>query len=372
MTLPTVMTAPPLFMLLLLMLRASQPDSLAVLAAPSAAPGNDTATATSATEATCESDADCRRLSFQAAAVGIACDASTRRCACTNRTLVLTRRGTCLPIRMLGQPCRRNEQCLKIDKNSECDNDYCKCKDGYYLFNDVNGTSCLPDVELQTMRPFGMDPKTDPGMSDENMVPIIVCLAIMFVGMCVALQLFSRCVEMLNYVELQTMRPFGMDPKTDPGMSEENMVPIIVCLAIMFVGMCVALQLFSRARFRNQRTIFNSPNPRLSHLKLSNKDSKRRHSHASLHAGSRRASACSQMSPSKMGSRVGSRAGSRAGSRSGSPDVRRSSLFQHHGEHHGSKDGAHTLINGPAESLQNGSPKVVVNRGRSPSPTAHA
>lgn len=318
MTLPTVMTAPPLFMLLLLMLRASQPDSLAVLAAPSAAPGNDTATATSATEATCESDADCRRLSFQAAAVGIACDASTRRCACTNRTLVLTRRGTCLPIRMLGQPCRRNEQCLKIDKNSECDNDYCKCKDGYYLFNDVNGTSCLPDVELQTMRPF------------------------------------------------------GMDPKTDPGMSEENMVPIIVCLAIMFVGMCVALQLFSRARFRNQRTIFNSPNPRLSHLKLSNKDSKRRHSHASLHAGSRRASACSQMSPSKMGSRVGSRAGSRAGSRSGSPDVRRSSLFQHHGEHHGSKDGAHTLINGPAESLQNGSPKVVVNRGRSPSPTAHA
>ncbi|KAL3210526.1 hypothetical protein MRX96_052166, partial [Rhipicephalus microplus] len=92
---------------------------------------------------------------------------------------------------MLGQPCRRNEQCLKIDKNSECDDDYCKCKDGYYLFNDVNGTSCLPDVELQTMRPFGMDPKTDPGMSEENMVPIIVCLAIMFVGMCVALQLFS-------------------------------------------------------------------------------------------------------------------------------------------------------------------------------------
>lgn len=315
MTVPTVLTASPLFMLLLLLLRASRPDSSAVLAAPSPAPGNDAATATSAAEATCESDADCRRLSFQAATVGIACDASTRRCICSNRTLVLTRRGTCLPIRMLGQPCRRNGQCLKIDKNSECDDGYCKCKDGYYLFNDINGTSCLPDVELQTMRPF------------------------------------------------------GMDPKTDNSLSEENMVPIIVCLAIMFVGMCVALQLFSRARFRNQRTIFNTPNPRLSHLKL---DSKRRHSHASLHAGSRRASACSQMSPSKMGSRVGSRAGSRAGSRSGSPDVRRSSLFQHHGEHHGSKDGGHTLINGPAESLQGGSPEVIVNRGRSPSPTAQA
>ncbi|KAH6929655.1 hypothetical protein HPB50_003796 [Hyalomma asiaticum] len=53
--------------------------------------------ATSAAEATCESDADCRRLSFQAASVGISCDASTRRCICSNRTLVLTRRGTCLP-----------------------------------------------------------------------------------------------------------------------------------------------------------------------------------------------------------------------------------------------------------------------------------
>ncbi|KAL1417957.1 hypothetical protein MTO96_006023 [Rhipicephalus appendiculatus] len=313
MTVPTVMTASPIFMLLLILLRASRPDSSAVLAAPSPAPGNDTATATSAAEATCESDADCRRLSFQAAAVGIACDASTRRCVCSNRTLVLTRRGTCLPIRMLGQPCRRNEQCLKIDKNAECDDDYCKCKDGYYLFNDVNGTSCLQDVELQTMRPF------------------------------------------------------GMDPKTDTGMSEENMVPIIVCLAIMFVGMCVALQLFSRARFRNQRTIFNSPNPRLSHLKLGNKDSKRRHSHASLHAGSRRASACSQMSPSKMEFSYTFAASRCSGAPLDAIDgfffYSRCLVFE---------DGGHTLINGPAESLQNGSPKVIVNRGRSPSPTAQA
>ncbi|KAL3243106.1 hypothetical protein MRX96_047630 [Rhipicephalus microplus] len=72
----------------------SRPPSLTVGRTRS---GEGDATTTSATEATCESDADCRRLSFQAAAVGIACDASTRRCACTNRTLVLTRRGTCLP-----------------------------------------------------------------------------------------------------------------------------------------------------------------------------------------------------------------------------------------------------------------------------------
>ncbi|KAL3221543.1 hypothetical protein MRX96_050227 [Rhipicephalus microplus] len=118
-------------------------------------------------------------------------------------------------VRMLGQPCRRNEQCLKIDKNSECDNDYCKCKDGYYLFNDVNGTSCLPDVELQTMRPFGMDPKTDPGMSEENMVPIIVCLAIMFVGMCVALQLFSRARFPQPAHHLQLSKPAAVAPQVE-------------------------------------------------------------------------------------------------------------------------------------------------------------
>lgn len=321
MTVSTVLTttASPLFMILLLLLRAGRPDSSAVFAAPSPAPGNDTATAASAHEVTCESDADCRRLSFQASTVGIGCDTSTHRCVCSNRTLVLTRRGTCLPIRMLGQPCRRNEQCLKIDKNSECDDDFCKCRDGFFLFNDINGTYCLPDVEVQTMNPYGLMPK-------------------------------------------------------DHALSEENMVPIIVCLAIMFVGMCVALQLFSRARFRNQRTIFNTPNPRLTHLKT---DSKRRQSHTSLYAGSRRASACSQLSPSKMASRVGSRSGSRAGSRTGSPDVRRSSVFQHHGEQHhgerhGSKDGGHTLIARAAESIQNGSPKVIVNRGRSPSPPAQA
>ncbi|CAN7979673.1 unnamed protein product [Ixodes pacificus] len=146
---------------------------------------------------------------------------------------------------MLGQPCRRDEQCHKIDKHADCDDGYCKCEDGYYLFHDINGTSCLQDQELQTIRPFGADRKSE-------------------------------------------------------SISEENMVPIIVCLAIMFVGMCVALQLFSRARFRNQRTIFNTPNARLTPLKLgSGKRGKRRASHVSLPGGSRRPSACSQLSPSR-------------------------------------------------------------------------
>ncbi|GFR06119.1 EB domain-containing protein [Trichonephila clavata] len=46
------------------------------------------------------------------------------------------------------------------------------------------------------------------------------------------------------------------------------MIIVLAVLAIMFVGICVALHLFSKARFRNRRTIFNSPHPRLMHIKL--------------------------------------------------------------------------------------------------------
>ncbi|KAG8191380.1 hypothetical protein JTE90_006124 [Oedothorax gibbosus] len=49
---------------------------------------------------------------------------------------------------------------------------------------------------------------------------------------------------------------------------DQNMVIVLAVLAIMFVGICVALHLFSKARFRNRRTIFNSPHPRLMHIKL--------------------------------------------------------------------------------------------------------
>ncbi|GFY16951.1 EB domain-containing protein [Trichonephila clavipes] len=57
-------------------------------------------------------------------------------------------------------------------------------------------------------------------------------------------------------------------------------------------------QLVTRARFRNHRTIFNSPHPRLMHIKLGKKKGRRRASHTSLEVpGSRQLSICSQLSP---------------------------------------------------------------------------
>ncbi|XP_071745354.1 uncharacterized protein jus isoform X2 [Lepeophtheirus salmonis] len=39
-------------------------------------------------------------------------------------------------------------------------------------------------------------------------------------------------------------------------------------LVLMFIIICVVLQLFARAQFRDNRTIFNTPNPRLMNVSL--------------------------------------------------------------------------------------------------------
>ncbi|KAH9643324.1 hypothetical protein HF086_012994 [Spodoptera exigua] len=55
------------------------------------------------------------------------------------------------------------------------------------------------------------------------------------------------------------------------------MIGVLVGMALMFVIICVVLRLFSRARWRENRTIFNTPNPRLMNVSLL-RDSKLLHS----------------------------------------------------------------------------------------------
>jgi len=54
------------------------------------------------------------------------------------------------------------------------------------------------------------------------------------------------------------------------------MIGVLVGMALMFVIICVVLRLFSKARWRENRTIFNTPNPRLMNVSLL-KDSKLLH-----------------------------------------------------------------------------------------------
>ncbi|KAF2365620.1 EB domain [Trinorchestia longiramus] len=81
---------------------------------------------------------------------------------------------------------------------------------------------------------------------------------------------------------------------------DPTMIGVLVGLALMFVIICVVLRLFSKARFRENRSIFNTPNPRLMNASMF-KDSKllspsrgdRRGSRASVRAPSRTASLAS-------------------------------------------------------------------------------
>nr|XP_027233663.1 uncharacterized protein LOC113825078 isoform X4 [Penaeus vannamei] len=58
----------------------------------------------------------------------------------------------------------------------------------------------------------------------------------------------------------------------DDGSSQSTVDPammgVLAGLALMFVIICVVLRLFSKARFRENRSIFNTPNPRLMNASL--------------------------------------------------------------------------------------------------------
>ncbi|XP_044011852.1 uncharacterized protein LOC122854889 isoform X3 [Aphidius gifuensis] len=107
------------------------------------------------------------------------------------------------------------------------------------------------------------------------------------------------------------------------------MISILVAMALMFIIICVVLRLFSKARYGENRSIFNTPNARLMNVSLLRDNNKL------LHAQERRGSKVSQRAPSRqpsMGSlrahspngshpgssRIGSRRGSR-GSGNGNP-----------------------------------------------------
>ncbi|XP_048513192.1 uncharacterized protein LOC105688600 isoform X2 [Athalia rosae] len=103
------------------------------------------------------------------------------------------------------------------------------------------------------------------------------------------------------------------------------MIGVLVGMALMFVILCVVLRLFSKARWRENRTIFNTPNPRLMNVSLL-RDSKllhgqeRRGSRGSVRGPSRQPSVASLRAHSPSASQVkrllsGSRTGSRRGSR---------------------------------------------------------
>ncbi|RZC35327.1 uncharacterized protein BDFB_004566, partial [Asbolus verrucosus] len=86
------------------------------------------------------------------------------------------------------------------------------------------------------------------------------------------------------------------------------MIGILVAMFLMFITICVVLRLFSRARWRENRTIFNTPTPRLMNVSLL-RENKLLHQE-------RRGSRGSARGPSRQPRRLflGSRRGSRGSS----------------------------------------------------------
>ncbi|XP_026842291.1 uncharacterized protein LOC6594840 isoform X2 [Drosophila persimilis] len=80
----------------------------------------------------------------------------------------------------------------------------------------------------------------------------------------------------------------GPETYIDPAM-----IGVLVGMALMFIIICVVLRLFSQARWHENRTIFNTPNPRLMNVSLL-RDSKL------LHGQERRGSRMSVRAPSRQ------------------------------------------------------------------------
>eukprot|EP00099_Drosophila_melanogaster_P002205 NP_001097962.1 julius seizure, isoform B [Drosophila melanogaster] len=125
----------------------------------------------------------------------------------------------------------------------------------------------------------------------------------------------------------------GPETYIDPAM-----IGVLVGMALMFVIICVVLRLFSQARWRENRTIFNTPNPRLMNVSLL-RDSKL------LHGQERRGS--------RMSVRAPSRQPSMASLRPHSPNPSLGS----HSESHGSNASAASVRSNRSNSVAPG--KVV-------------
>ncbi|KAL7022733.1 hypothetical protein ACKWTF_012363 [Chironomus riparius] len=153
------------------------------------------------------------------------------------------------------------------------------------------------------------------------------------------------------------------DAPAPPSQINPTMIFILIVMALMFIIICVVLRLFSKARWRENRTIFNTPNPRLMNVSLL-RDNKL------LHGGERRGSRISVRMPSRQPSMaslrphspnasIGSRRGSRNSSSASATSMRstRSSFAIHHdrghrasciSDHHAN---GHVVVSNPSQLM---------------------
>jgi len=132
------------------------------------------------------------------------CNAEKRVCVCPP-TYPVNATTVCGQERMLNDSCTVDAECTGSDRNLECREQRCQCISGHRPSLYTGGT--------------------------------IFCTS--------------------------AMLPDGVGTFVDP-----TMIGVLIGMVLMFIIMCVVMRLFSKARWRENRTIFNTPNPRLANASL--------------------------------------------------------------------------------------------------------
>lgn len=137
--------------------------------------------------------------------LGSVCPSGIGRCHCTSDLPVTNHLDKCGKAARINESCYFNEQCEILNEVTTCRDGSCACKyDRQPLFHPDGSSECIV-IENATN-------------TEDFVAP--------------------------------------------------TMIGILVAMAVMFVIICVVLRLFSNARFRDNRSIFNTPNPRLMNVSL--------------------------------------------------------------------------------------------------------
>jgi len=131
-------------------------------------------------------------------------DRSNKKCLCQPEFEATNHIDKCGHNVAINKPCFFNEQCENLVFQTECRDDVCACR-------------------------FEKTPVFQPDGS-------VQCIA---------------------------KNTSNSEPYTDPAM-----LCVLAGMCLMFIIICVVLRLFSKARWRENRTIFNTPNPRLMNVSL--------------------------------------------------------------------------------------------------------
>uniref|UniRef100_A0A1Q3FV81 Uncharacterized protein n=2 Tax=Culex tarsalis TaxID=7177 RepID=A0A1Q3FV81_CULTA len=231
---------------------------------------------------------------------GSVCDSTLRTCQCTSDLPATNHIDKCGKMAQVNESCFFTEQCEQMTEQTECRDGRCICR-------------------------FEMNPIFKP----------------------------DGTVECRGTVT----KPIVTERYVDP-----TMIGVLVAMAVMFIIICVVLRLFSKARWRDNRTIFNTPNPRLMNVSLL-RDNKllhgqeRRGSRMSVRLPSRQPSMAS-LRPHSPNASIGSRRGSR-GSSNASATSTRSNRSQH------AKDNGTAAHSTATNSHQNESVTVEIAEVRS-------